>query len=178
MERRPHLLERSPDIAELVAIDRDRDRLARVSDNLDRIGLDATLLCADAGDPDDWWDGAPFDRVLVDAPCSGTGVIRRNPDIKQAAPTGRHRFLRHGAVAPARGALAAGGPGREPRVRYLHVPAAGENDHVLAEFLAKHPDAGCGPMEQAWGRPTRHGRQILPGENTMDGFYYALLGKH
>ena len=53
-----------------------------------------------------------------------------------------------------------------------------ENDHVLAEFLAKHPDASGGPMLYAWGRAAGHGRQVLPGEDTMDGFYYALLGKH
>jgi 16S rRNA (cytosine967-C5)-methyltransferase len=172
-----HILETQPAIAELIAVDRDGDRLQRVRDNLARLDLDANLVAADAGEPNAWWDGGTFHRILLDAPCSGTGVIRRNPDIK---------VLRREADVDA---LAAGQarlldalwPLLAPRGRLLYATCSylpRENDHVLAGFLAKHPDAACGPMEYTWGRPTRHGRQVLPGEDAMDGFYYALLGKH
>src|SRR5690606_15265575 len=77
-----HLLEACPGLAEVVAVDRDPERLARVRDNLDRLGLEATLVAGDATAPGEWWDGRPFDRILLDAPCSAVGVIRRHPDIK------------------------------------------------------------------------------------------------
>ncbi len=76
-----HIMERQPE-AQVVAIDCDEQRLARVHDNLQRLKLDAKVLCADARNPDQWWQGEQFDRILLDAPCSATGVIRRHPDIK------------------------------------------------------------------------------------------------
>jgi 16S rRNA (cytosine967-C5)-methyltransferase len=171
-----HILERQSEVAELVAVDCDNDRLMRVEHNLQRLSLQATLLCADAGEPEHWWDGALFQRILIDAPCSGTGVIRRHPDIKlhrrpadiDALTDAQQRLL--GALWP----LLA------PQGRLLYATCSylpRENDHVLAGFLAKHPDAEGDPMPTTWGRATRHGRQVLPGEDTMDGFYYAMLGK-
>jgi len=171
-----HVLEHQPATGELVAVDSDGDRLQRVRENLERLSLAATLIAADAGEPDAWWNGEIFHRILVDAPCSGTGVIRRNPDIKVQRRPGDVPAL---AARQAR-LLNALWPLLAPRGLLLYATCSylpRENDHVLAEFLAKHPDAACGPMEHAWGRSTRHGRQILPGEDTMDGFYYALLGK-
>lgn len=172
-----HILEREPALAGLVAVDRDADRLPRIDANLRRLGLEATTLAADASEPGDWWDGVSFDRILLDAPCTGTGVIRRNPDIKSQRRPGDVDSLsdRQLDLLEALWPLLA----RQGRLVYAtcsYLPR--ENDHVLAAFLAKHPDATCGPMEYAWGRATRHGRQVLPGQHTMDGFYYALLGKH
>jgi len=170
-----HILERTPDIAELVCLDRDPHRLARVRENLERLDLRATLVSDDASDPDRWWDGRPFDRVLVDAPCSGTGVVRRHPDIKL-----NRRREDIESLAEAQRALLAGLWGvLAPRGRLLYATCSylpRENDHVLAEFLANHPNASGRPVKTACGRATRHGRQILPGEDAMDGFYYALLG--
>ncbi len=172
-----HILELQPDIGELLAMDRDNLRLLRVEQNLKRLSLDASVMCADAGAPADWWDGAMFQRILVDAPCSGTGVIRRHPDIKLHR---RGADIGNLAATQIR-LLGALWPLLAPRGRLLYATCSylpRENDHVLAEFLAKHPDASSGPMLCAWGRAAGHGRQVLPGEDTMDGFYYALLGKH
>jgi 16S rRNA (cytosine967-C5)-methyltransferase len=77
-----HLLELQPELAELVAVDVSPDRLTRIADNLRRLQLSATLVAGDAAEPAGWWDGRPFQRILLDVPCSSTGVIRRHPDIK------------------------------------------------------------------------------------------------
>jgi len=172
-----HILEREPAVGELVAVDRDRDRLLRVQQNLQRLALEATVVCADAGAPGDWWNGELFHRILIDAPCSGSGVIRRHPDIKLHRRPGDIEEM---AATQIR-LLVALWPLLAPRGRLLYATCSylpRENDHILAEFLAKHPDATDGPIQYAWGRATKHGRQVLPGEDTMDGFYYALLGKH
>lgn len=172
-----HILEQQPAIGELVAVDRDPDRLLRVEQNLQRLALEATVVCADASKPDDWWNGELFQRILIDAPCSGSGVIRRHPDIKLHRRTEDIEQL---ATTQNR-LLVALWPLLAPRGRLLYATCSylpRENDQVLAEFLAKHPDATDGPMQVAWGRATEHGRQVLPGEDRMDGFYYALLGKH
>src|SRR5690606_7918827 len=79
-----HILEREPELAEVVALDLEPKRLQRVQENLQRLQLEATLTAADARDTQAWWDGKPFQRILLDAPCSATGVIRRHPDIKLA----------------------------------------------------------------------------------------------
>jgi 16S rRNA (cytosine967-C5)-methyltransferase len=171
-----HVLELQPALGELVAVDSDGERLKRLDENLTRLALQATVVCADAGEPSGWWDGTPFDRILADVPCSGTGVIRRHPDIKLHRRLGDLQSLA-GAQIRLLGAL---WPLLAPRGRLLYATCSylpRENDHVLAEFLAKHPDATGGPIPYAWGRATEHGRQVLPGEDSMDGFYYALLGK-
>ncbi len=172
-----HILEQQPAIGELVAVDRDADRLLRVEQTLQRLALEATLLCADARQPDDWWNGESFHRILIDAPCSGSGVIRRHPDIKlHRRPEDMEEL-----AADQNALLVALWPLLAPRGRLLYATCSylpRENDQVLAEFLEKHPDATDGPMQYAWGRATEYGRQVLPGEDTMDGFYYALLGKH
>lgn len=171
-----HILEQQPALGELVAMDRDKHRLQRVRQNLQRLDLQATVVCADAGEPGDWWNDEPFHRILIDAPCSGLGVIRRHPDIKLHRRPGDISEL---AATQAR-LLAALWPLLAPQGVLLYATCSylpRENDHVLADFLAKHPDACGGLMPYAWGRATEHGRQVLPGEGTMDGFYYALLGK-
>ncbi|TFH49503.1 MAG: 16S rRNA (cytosine(967)-C(5))-methyltransferase RsmB [Lysobacterales bacterium] len=171
-----HILEQQPQVEELVAMDRDTDRLQRVERNLRRLSLQATLVCADAGDPDRWWNGVLFQRILLDAPCTATGVIRRHPDIKlHRRPDDVEKL----AASQAR-LLGALWPLLAPQGLLLYATCSylpRENDHVLAEFLAKHPDASGGSMPYAWGHSTAHGRQVLPGEDTMDGFYYAMLGK-
>lgn len=170
-----HLVEMAPGAA-VVALDRSPGRLLRVSDNLTRLGLAAEVVAGDAEDPATWWDGAPFQRILLDAPCSATGVIRRHPDIK---------VLRRAADIPdlARGQqrlLAALWPLLAQGGRLLYATCSvlpQENSDVVRGFLARHPEARQVPLPTAWGHPAAAGRQILPGEDDMDGFYYALLHK-
>ncbi len=170
-----HLLECAPDL-DLTALDCDAGRLDRVRDTLTRLRLSARLIVGDARRPADWWDGALYDRILLDAPCSATGVIRRHPDIK---------LLRRKSDIPAlagqQQALLAGlWSLLRPGGRLLYVTCSvlrAENEQVVAAFLAAHPDAREQPIMADWGRALPHGRQILSGEGGMDGFYYAALRK-
>lgn len=170
-----HLLECVPDL-DLTALDCDAGRLERVRDTLTRLRLNARLLAGDARRPTDWWDGALYDRILLDAPCSATGVIRRHPDIKLL-----RRESDIAALAERQQALLTGlWPLLRPGGRLLYVTCSvlrAENERVVAAFLATHPDAHEQPIVAGWGRVLSHGRQILPGESGMDGFYYAVLGK-
>ena len=170
-----HILETEPRVR-LLALDVDRERLARVQDNLQRLALRAELIAADATQPQSWWDGTPFDRILLDAPCSAIGVLRRHPDIKvlrgardvETLAAGQRRLL--DALWPL---LASGG-------MLLYVTCsilARENARQIAGFLVGHDDARERPIDAAWGRSCTCGRQILPGEDGMDGFYYACLIK-
>ena len=169
-----HLLERY-DPAELVALDIDPGRLARVADNLRRLGLRASLVAGDLRRPRDWWDGRLFQRILLDAPCSGTGVIRRHPDIKllrraaDITPLAAHQLQ---LLEQAWTLLAPGG-------YLLYVTCSvlrEENVTVMSRFLA-HTDAVELPLSQTWGLSQAVGRQLLPGPDGTDGFYYACIVK-
>jgi 16S rRNA (cytosine967-C5)-methyltransferase len=172
-----HILERYTGLEGLIALDTDASRLARIKENLDRLGLEASVIQGDAAAPETWWDGRVFDRVLLDAPCSATGVIRRHPDIK---------VLRHPEDIPAlaRGQsamLEALWPLVAPGGMLLYATCsvmAAENAGPITEFIQGHPDARERIIDAGWGRACTHGRQILPGEEDMDGFYYACLVKH
>ena len=171
-----HLLERQPKLGELVALDADPERLDKVRENLARAGREAACLAGDAAEPDSWWDGRPFDRILLDAPCSASGVIRRHPDI---------RLLRRDADIPALAAtqarlLDALWPLLRPGGMLLYATCSvlpEENDRQIAGFLERTPGAREAPIHADWGRPRPVGRQILPGYDDMDGFYYACLRK-
>lgn len=165
-----HLLESYPGIADFVAIDRDPQRLATVAQNFSRLGLVGELKTGDAGSPETWWDGRPFDRILLDAPCSALGVIRRHPDIKVLRRPGdiadiatqQARLLT--ALWPL---LASGG-----RLLYATCTIAKrENGAQIAAFLEATSDAEIGTADSGLGR------QIIPGEGNMDGFYYACVQK-
>ena len=171
-----HILESCAGLAELVAVDIAPERVARIRENLDRAGLSATLLSADATQPGTWWDGRPFDRILLDAPCSATGVIRRHPDIKVLrAPADIQEVVEiQGRILEAAwGLLATGGQLVYATCSVLRR----ENEARISTFLAAHPGARERPIEAGWGRPVSHGRQILTGDGGMDGFYYARLEK-
>jgi 16S rRNA (cytosine967-C5)-methyltransferase len=160
----------------LVAVDVDDERLQRVRDNLSRLGLQAYLTTGDAARRGTWWDGAPFDRILLDVPCSGTGVIRRHPDIKLLRePADIEKLARD-----QRRLLDRLWPLLAPGGRLLYATcsiARRENDANVGGFLAERPDAREQVIAADWGRALTHGRQILPGEADMDGFYYACLTK-
>jgi 16S rRNA (cytosine967-C5)-methyltransferase len=175
------MAEREPALAKLVAVDLDPQRLARVRENLSRSKLVAELVAGDAGLPDPWWDGIPFDRILLDAPCSALGVIRRHPDIRlRKSPSDIDKLpqLQARLLASAWRLLASGG-----RLVYATCTVTrSENRDLIAEFLRGTPDAVSLPAEhwEGWpnlGEADEFGRQILPGEAGSDGFYYAALTK-
>jgi 16S rRNA (cytosine967-C5)-methyltransferase len=163
-------------LGHLLALDVDAERLHRVSGNLKRLNLSAQLAVGDAGAPEHWWDGLPYDRILLDAPCSATGVIRRHPDIKvlrqaaDIAPLARRQRLLLERLWPL---LTPGGMLVYATCSLLKQ----ENELVIADFLAAQADADEQDIAAPWGRPALHGRQILPGEGGMDGFFYARLSK-
>ena len=174
-----HLLERGA--AEVVAIDADAGRLGRVTENLERLGQRATILAGDASKPKEWWDGEQFDAILLDAPCSATGVIRRHPDIKLLRRESDLKAL-SGLQATILGAL---WPLLKPGGRLLYVTCsvvAAENDDVVSVFLRGQGDATEIDVLPNYNirdvmRRKACGYQVLPGTADLDGFYFACLEK-
>lgn len=171
-----HILETQPDLAQLVALDLEERRLKRVRENLARLGLEAQVVCGDAGQPQAWWDGEPFDRILLDAPCSATGIIRRQPDIKLLrGPADITKLARLQARL-----LDALWPLLAPGGKLLYASCSvmpEENSQQIQAFLARHSDAQEEPITADWGQAQDCGRQLLPSKEGHDGFYYARLRK-
>lgn len=170
-----HLLEQQPDI-QLTAMDISEARLADVATNLERLQLKASLIAGDAADTKNWWDGKQFDRILLDAPCSGTGVIRRHPDIKILR---RPKDIESFSAQQTR-LLDNLWPLLSDNGLLLYVTCSimpEENESQIAEFMTKHNDVDVQPIESNWGLAQRLGRQILPTVDGPDGFYFALLKK-
>ncbi len=163
---------------ELLAIDDDAGRMRRVEATLERLHLRrrVRLRVADGADPAAWWDGRPFDAVLLDAPCSATGIIRRQPDIKwhrREADVAALTAIQDRLLDAAWRVLRPGG-------RLLYATCSilrEENADRIAAFLARTPDAAERPLDPHFGQAAHPGWQRLPGDAGMDGFYYALLGK-
>jgi 16S rRNA (cytosine967-C5)-methyltransferase len=169
-----HMLERAE--LDLVALDLDEARVVRIRENLHRLGLQANVLAGDATQPETWWDGRPFDRILLDAPCSATGIVRRQPDVKLHRRAGDIA----GLAATQSRLLAALWPLLAPGGRLVYATCSvlrAENDTVLGDFRATYADARVVPVPAAFGRSAGDGRQNLPGVGGMDGFYYAILEK-
>lgn len=158
----------------LSALDVSAERLQRVTANLQRLRLNAVLIAGDARQPDTWWDGRPFERILLDAPCSGTGVIRRHPDIKllrTPADIVQLAELQQQLLAALWPLLAPGG-------LLLYATCSimpDENTRTIERFLGTCADARERPIDAAWGLAQPAGRQLLPDQH--DGFYYALIEK-
>ncbi len=173
-----HIMEIVQGQAELTALDNSADRLQRVEENLSRLKYSATLVCGDALKPEGWWDGELFDRILLDAPCSATGVLRRHPDI---------RFLRRESditvLVETQGAmlqklwslLKPGGRLLYSTCSILRV----ENSAVVNNFLAAESSASqvdiSNRLSASGGLDAAPGVQLLPGRGATDGFYYALI---
>ncbi|MEQ1773548.1 MAG: 16S rRNA (cytosine(967)-C(5))-methyltransferase RsmB, partial [Burkholderiales bacterium] len=158
----------------LTALDDDAERLERVRANLDRLGLQANIVCGDARDPTQWWDGVLFDRILADVPCSASGVTRRHPDIKwlrRPSDIAKFAQTQETVIDALWRLLAAGG-------KFLYVTCSmfrEENHMQVARFLERHADARCLPLPSTDFVP-EHAGQILP-DTRHDGFFYALLLK-
>lgn len=171
-----HILEQHPQLTELVAIDIDEHRMQRMHDNFGRLKLSATLMVADAMQTATWWNGKQFQRILLDAPCSASGVIRRHPDIKLLRRQEDIQQLQQLQSALLRSVW----PLLAPGGLLLYVTCSifkQENEQQIESFLKEHPDASESPIIATWGNARTRGRQILTGESTMDGFYYARLVK-
>ncbi|EIL99846.1 16S rRNA (cytosine(967)-C(5))-methyltransferase RsmB [Rhodanobacter denitrificans] len=169
-----HLLERA-DI-DLTALEFDAPRTERIRQNLMRLRLDARIVVGDAGAPKGWWKGRPFDRILLDAPCSASGVLRRRPDVRlhrrESDITALH--------AQQRRLLAALWPLLAPGGRLLYVTCSvlrAENEAIVGELLAAQTDAQALAFTLPAGQPAALGWQILPGDGDLDGMYYAVLQK-
>jgi 16S rRNA (cytosine967-C5)-methyltransferase len=169
---------------DLTAVELEPWRLEKIEANLERIGLMANLQCADAGDLDTWWDGAQFDKILLDVPCSATGVIRRNPDIKinrKPADIDELVTIQKTILAQVWTTLKPGG-------HLLYATCSlmpEENEQQVAAFLTSHDDAKEVPLNAlnpalnlASGVSVSHGQQLFPTIKGNDGFYYCLIQKN
>ncbi|WP_339665363.1 16S rRNA (cytosine(967)-C(5))-methyltransferase RsmB [uncultured Pseudomonas sp.] len=170
------MLEQQPALNEMLALDLEPQRLKRVAENLQRLQLTATLKAADARDLADWWDGTPFQRILLDAPCSATGVIRRHPDIKltrKAADISALASLQGEILDQLWQTLAVGGILVYATCSVLPE----ENTQVIEAFLARQPGARALDIAADYGIAQPCGRQLLPQADGHDGFYLAKLVK-
>ena len=173
-----HLLELSNNEAKVFALEKEPERLERLAENLYRLDLEAEYQTGDASLPDTWWDGELFDKILLDAPCSATGIIRRHPDIKW------HRTEEdiEEVVATQAEILKALWPLLKPGGKMLYATCSilpQENTLQMQHFLAEETTATEIPIEANWGEDSDSpGRQILPGTHGMDGFFYCLLEKN
>ncbi|GLR63259.1 16S rRNA (cytosine(967)-C(5))-methyltransferase RsmB [Marinospirillum insulare] len=161
---------------QLTALDIDAQRLKRVDENLARLQVTAEVKCADAGDVQNWWDGEQYDRILLDAPCSATGVIRRHPDIKllrRETDIAELAKLQQELLSKLWPLLKVGG-------KLLYATCSilpEENQHPLANFLYQTPNAKEVVIQADWGTKQRLGRQLFPQAQGHDGFFYCLIEK-
>ncbi len=171
-----HILEAPIQLGDVVAVELEPERAGRLAQSLERLGRQAHVRTADLRALETWWDGQPFDRILLDAPCSASGVIRRHPDIKLLRrPDDRKTLgrMQRQLLSAAWRTLAPGGT-----IIYATCSIFGdENQGVISDFDAEHEDAEILPLAGPWGRRVGAGRQILPGEHGMDGFFYGALRK-
>ena len=171
-----HLLEFSANQIALTALELNAERCQLIAQNLSRLNVSADLISGDALRPDTWWNKQSFDKILVDAPCSATGILRRQPDIKfHRRPSDINNL-----VELQRNILESLWPLLRPGGTLLYATCSilnCENEELMAAFVARYEDCQSTIIAQDWGHDTGLGRQILPGDGDMDGFYYCLLKK-
>ena len=170
-----HLLERDASL-HVLALDIDPRRVRRMQEAFARLQLEVDARAADAAQPQTWWDGAPFDAVLIDAPCSATGIVRRQPDVllhRREDDIAALAAIQSGLLDAAWPLLAPGGSLMYATCSILHQ----ENSAQVEAFLARTADAAIEPLDATFGHNTGFGTQRLPGEAGMDGFFYARLRK-
>lgn len=171
-----HILETEPELTACIALDIEPKRLTRTRENLARLNLTARVIVGDAAHPDTWWDNVLFDRILLDAPCSATGVIRRHPDIKLLRTPTEVQAI----TATQQNLLEALWPLLAPEGVFVYATCSilpEENEQQIASFMTRHPDCQISTKTHPWGHATGHGWQIFPGEASMDGFFYSVLRK-
>jgi 16S rRNA (cytosine967-C5)-methyltransferase len=171
-----HILETESQLTACIALDVDERRLKRVEENLKRQQVHAQVLQGDALHPEQWWNKHLFDRILLDAPCSATGVIRRHADIKLLRTDDEIAAIVHVQYKMMRALW----PLLAPQGILVYATCSvlpEENEQHIARFVAEYPKCRILPIAGQWGRDTGHGRQILPGEHGMDGFFYSVLIK-
>jgi len=171
-----HILESMPDI-DLVSLELDAQRSDRIRENMTRLGLSANIVLGDARQPDNWWTGQQFDRILLDAPCSATGIISRHPDIKLLRKESDIDKLALQQLT----LLVSLWPllKRDGILVYSTCSILPEeNSQPIHNFLSQTPDASELSIEANWGLKTEHGRQLFPVKHGHDGFYYARLHKN
>ena len=169
------ILEKHADLT-LTALDSDAKRAERIDENLTRLSLKAQIKIARAEQLDEWWDGQLFDRILLDAPCSATGVIRRHPDIKLLRQEGDITKLAELQLTLLNAlwqTLASDGI-----LLYATCSVfSQENNRIIERFCKQHEDAHVFAIEAEWGIDTGYGRQLFPQAGSHDGFFYARLTK-
>jgi len=172
-----HILETCCDIKKLVAVDIYKSRLEKIVDNIKRLQLpskNTTLIAADVCDIDEWWDEELFDRILVDAPCSAAGVIRRHPDIKILRKKADIKQLAQQQLSM----LESLWPLLQTSGKLIYTTCSifpDENERVVEVFLTLHNDAKIVPINTDWGVNLTHGQQVLTGDKNRDGFYYVII---
>ena len=170
-----HLLELQPDL-QVTALELEERRLQRVRENLQRLNLRADIICGDATKPEAWWDGKLFDRILIDAPCSASGIIRRHPDIKILRKPDDIAKLADIQLE----LLQRLWPLLKPKGILLYATCSimpKENTKIIEQFLKQQTDAVEDKIIAGWGLEQTCGRQLLPQVEGHDGFYYARLIK-
>ena len=171
-----HIMESSSGNVELTALEIDTKRLQRINQSMQRLGHSVTTLQGDASTPKKWWQGQKFDRILLDAPCSGSGVIRRHPDIKLLRRDSDISNLAEQQLK----LLLALWPLLKEGGKLLYATCSilpQENEEIIHSFLAQEDNAMEQCIDVNYGHSRQHGIQILPGEHQMDGFFYARLQK-
>ncbi|MBR9869094.1 MAG: 16S rRNA (cytosine(967)-C(5))-methyltransferase RsmB [Oceanospirillales bacterium] len=170
-----HILEHQPDLSHVTAVELEHNRANRIEENLCRLNLTAEVIIADAA-TNTWWDGVEYDRILVDAPCSAAGVIRRNPDIKHLRQNEDIKPLAELQLAILENCWQMLKPGG--RLVYATCSVfPQENERVIERFTKIQTDACHLPIEANWGIERPFGRQLFPQPQGHDGFYYAVLLK-
>jgi 16S rRNA (cytosine967-C5)-methyltransferase len=171
-----HILESQPELKSMTVIEKDPNRAKRLSDTLKRLNLNAVMKVSDVINIDEWWDKERFDRILLDAPCSATGVIRRHPDIKSLRTPEEVSIISELQIK----LLSTLWQTLKRNGLLLYVTCSilkQENSDLIKQFIENQHDCVLKPIKAKWGKDTGYGRQILTGQDNMDGFFYACLEK-
>jgi 16S rRNA (cytosine967-C5)-methyltransferase len=171
-----HILESQPSLESLTVIEKEPSRAKRLSETLIRLDLHAIIKVSDINDIENWWDNELYDRILLDAPCSATGVIRRHPDIKTL------RTLKEVESISTLQLQLIETLWKTLKINGLLVYVTcsifkQENSELIKQFISSNKDCVLKPIDADWGENTGYGKQILTGQNDMDGFFYSCLEK-